>query len=106
MTEQALALSLPEIEEVTLEQVLLRTAGEAGEDGHQEYELLVPARAAQTMAELRQMASGEEMLRLARGVIVDQKWLRLLSVSTEYCGAAPSLYRVRARERSDASSQG
>ena len=106
MTEQALALVLPEIEEVMLEPVLVRVAEEAAEGKRAQYELLIPAKAVKAVAEARQMASGEELLRLARAIIHNQQWLRMLNVTTDYCGGAPYLYRVRVMERSDASSEG
>jgi hypothetical protein len=101
--QQALGLAAVEMEEVALGPAAVSCLTEMS--GQQaQYELLLAATAVEQAAEARQIATGTELLRLARGVVHREKWLTLLSVQTSYCGGTAYLYRLRARERSDASS--
>ena len=100
---QALGLALAEIEEVPLEPAAVRNLAEANSKATV-YELLIPAKVVQAVADVRQIASGADLLRMARGVVNGDQRLTVVSVTTDYCGAVPYLYRMRAMEQSDASS--
>ena len=47
-----------------------------------------------------------DLLLQARGIMHGDRQLMVLAVTTDYCGAAPYMYRLRATEQSDASSEG
>lgn len=103
--QQALGLATAAIEAVPLEPVVVSRVAEANSKVAT-YELLIPAKVAGAVAEARQIASGEDMLLSARGVENGDQRLMVISVTTDYCRSVPYLYRLRATEQSDASSEG
>ena len=72
----------------------------------EQYELLIGAEAVRAAAAAWQIASGEEMLLEARGIVHGGRTLNVLTVTTDYSGGAPYLYRILAAEQSDASGEG
>jgi hypothetical protein len=71
-----------------------------------QYELVISAEAVRAAAEARQIESGTELLNEARGIMNGAQRLSVMTITTDYCGGVPYLYRVLAMEQSDASGEG
>lgn len=120
-TQQQLGLAPAGLQAVALGPVVARNLWEATQppqtqDGSlrapsvtnraEQYELLIAAEAVRAAAATWQITSGEALLLQARGIVHGGRTLNVLTVTTDYCGGEPYLYRILAVEQSDASGEG
>ncbi len=92
-TTRELGMGAVEPEAVSVAPVVVRAVA----DEEQKLELVLAATTIDALAEARQFASGEALLKALCGVVVRDRRLRVEHFTTEYFGGMPYLHRLTAR---------